>query len=201
MNVLHIAEAKIISAQHESHRFFTIGHSTRPISEFVDLLTPHKIKLVIDVRAVPRSRANPQYHSTEFAKILSEVQIGYRHIPALGGLRKRSRVTPEDVNGFWKNEGFHNYADYAMSDEFRSGLAELRGLGHATTCAIMCAEAVWWQCHRRIIADYLIMSGETVLHILGPERADLAKITEGARPAAGGGLTYPLSIIAVEQGI
>ena len=97
------------------------------------------------------------------------------------------------MNGFWKNESFHNYADYAMSDEFRSGFAELRDLGHATTCAIMCAETVWWQCHRRIIADYLTISGDTVLHILGPERIELARLSEGARPVAGRGLTYPLS--------
>ena len=100
---------------------------------------------------------------------------------------------PKEVNGLWKNESFHNYADYAMSDEFRSGLAELRGLGHATIYAIMCAEAVWWQCHRRIIADYLIISGETVLHILAPERIELARLAEGARPVAGRGLTYPPS--------
>lgn len=182
-----------MSAEHDSQRFFTIGHSTRPINEFVGLLTQHGVKLIADVRAVPRSRVNPQYNSAEFAEVLSEFQMGYRHISALGGLRKRSRATPREVNGFWQNESFHNYADYAMSDEFRSGLAELRNLGHATICAIMCAEAVWWQCHRRIIADYLIISGDTVLHILGPERIELARLSEGARPVEGGGLTYPLS--------
>lgn len=193
LNALHTAGDKIILAQHDSHRFFTIGHSTRPISEFVGLLTQHDVKLVVDVRAVPRSRVNPQYNSTEFAEVLSGFQMDYRHISALGGLRKRSRATPREVNGFWKDESFHNYADYAMSDEFRSGLAELRDLGHATLCTIMCAEAVWWRCHRRIIADYLIISGDTVLHILGPERIQLARLTEGARPLAGCGLTYPLS--------
>ncbi len=192
---------QIISARHDSHRFFTIGHSTRPISEFVGLLAQHDVKLIVDVRAVPRSRVNPQYNSTEFADVLSRFQMDYRHISALGGLRKRSRTTPREVNGFWKNESFHNYADYAMSDEFRSGLAELRDLGRATICAVMCAETVWWKCHRRIIADYLIISGNTVLHILGPERVELARLTAGARSVAGRAVTYPVSDQAVAHRI
>ena len=88
---------------------------------------------------------------------------------------------PQEANAFWKNQSFHNYADYAMSNEFRSGLKTLRERGHAATCAIMCSEAVWWRCHRRIIADYLIASGEIVFHILGPKAVDQAHLTEGAR--------------------
>ena len=87
---------------------------------------------------------------------------------------------PADVNAFWENQSFHNYANYATSGEFRSGLARLRELGHATTCAVMCAEAVWWRCHRRIIADYLIAAGETVFHILGVHHVNSARLTEGA---------------------
>jgi uncharacterized protein (DUF488 family) len=94
------------------------------------------------------------------------------------------------VNAFWQNDSFHNYADYALSERFREGLDRLRELGHATTSAIMCAEGVWWRCHRRIITDYLIEAGETVLHILGRGHVDPARMTEGARPA-GGGLVYP----------
>ena len=114
-----------------AYPFFTIGHSTRSIREFVDLLMPQEIKLVVDVRTIPRSRTNPQYNLEEFAKALAEFQINYEHIAALGGLRGRKWDVPTDVNAFWENRSFHNYADYAMSKEFRSGLARLRELGHA----------------------------------------------------------------------
>jgi uncharacterized protein (DUF488 family) len=171
--------------------FFTIGHSTRTVEDFIDLLRPAGVGLVADVRTVPRSRTNPQYNSEEFAEALSECQISYQHFAALGGLRARQRDVPADVNAFWENKSFHNYADYAMSEEFRAGLARLRELGHATPCAIMCAEAVWWRCHRRIIADYLLAAGETVFHILGPHHVDPARLTEAARLGADGTMTYP----------
>ena len=174
-----------------AHRFFTIGHSTRSVGEFVDLLRPQEVKLVVDVRTIPRSRTNPQYNAAKLAKALSEFEIGYEHIAELGGLRGKNRDVPADVNAFWENQSFHNYADYAMSDEFRSGLARLRELGHGTTSAIMCAEAVWWRCHRRIITDYLITAGETVLHILGTNHVAPATLTPGAVLTAGGTLSYP----------
>ena len=176
-----------------AYPFFTIGHSTRSIREFVDLLMPQEIKLVVDVRTIPRSRTNPQYNLEEFAKALAEFQINYEHIAALGGLRGRKWDVPTDVNAFWKNQSFHNYADYAMSEEFQCGLARLRALGHVTPCVVMCAEAVWWRCHRRIIADYLMAVGETVFHILGPNHIERARITDGARLGLAGRLTYPLT--------
>ena len=108
-------------------------------------------------------------------------RIDYAHIAALGGLRGRKRDVPADVNAFWQNQRFHNYADYAMSEDFHSGLIRLRELGHATQCAIMCAEAVWWRCHRRIIADYLIAAGETVFHILGRKHLEQAHMTGAAK--------------------
>jgi len=175
-----------------AHRFFTIGHSTRSINEFVDLLNDSAVRLVVDVRTVPRSRTNPQYNSDVFAGSLSRSEIGYEHIATLGGLRGRKRDVLPEVNAFWKNQSFHNYADYAMSEEFQSGLTRLRALGHAAPCAIMCAEAVWWRCHRRIIADYLIAAGETVLHILGRGHIEQADITTAARLGPSGKLTYPL---------
>ncbi len=92
---------------------------------------------------------------------------------------------------FWENDSFHNYADYAVGDAFRAGLARLRELGHARPCAIMCAEAVWWRCHRRIIADYLLAARETVLHIMGPGKIEPAHMTEAAQPDAAGSLLYP----------
>jgi uncharacterized protein (DUF488 family) len=176
-----------------AHPFFTIGHSTRSIDDFAGLLTPHNIKLVVDVRTVPRSRTNPQYNSKEFAEALSGFHIDYLHVPSLGGLRGRARDLPNETNAFWKNQSFHNYADYAMTEEFRSGLDTLRKLGHATTCAIMCAELVWWRCHRRIIADYLIVAGEIVFHILGPKTVDRARLTEGAQVGLDSTVSYPAS--------
>jgi len=172
--------------------FFTIGHSTRLIDEFVDLLSSAEVRLVVDVRTIPQSRTNPQYNSEALAKALSQSQIGYEHIAALGGLRGRKRDVPPDVNAFWQNQRFHNYADYAMSEDFHSGLIRLRELGHARQCAIMCAEAVWWRCHRRIIADYLIAAGETVFHILGRNHIEQAHMTGGAKPGPVGTLTYTL---------
>jgi len=173
------------------HPFYTIGHSTRPIAEFVDLLRSQNIRMVVDVRSIPRSRTNPQYNADEFAKTLSDFQIGYEHIAALGGLRGKRSNIPASVNAFWENKSFHNYADYAMSDEFRSGLAKLRKLGQGTTSAIMCAEAVWWRCHRRIITDYLITAGETVFHILGTKLVAPASLTGGAVLLPDGTLSYP----------
>jgi|RhiMetdeSRZDD1v2_1073273.scaffolds.fasta_scaffold687624_2 uncharacterized protein (DUF488 family) len=173
-----------------AHLFFTIGHATRSIADFVALLQEAEVELVADVRTVPRSRRNPQYNRDVLPTSLASFDLGYMHVPELGGLRKHSPV-PRAVNSFWENESFHNYADYAMSSEFREGLQKLRSAGHARRCAIMCAEAVWWRCHRRIIADYLIAAGETVLHILGPGRTELARSTEVAVPGPSGVLVYP----------
>jgi uncharacterized protein (DUF488 family) len=171
--------------------FFTIGHSTRGVDELAALLLPNEVKRVIDVRTVPRSRTNPQYNLDALPKALEAHGIGYEHIAALGGLRgRRADVAPE-VNGWWDNASFHNYADYAMTGTFRAGLAHLRALGREQRCAIMCAEAVWWRCHRRIIADYLLASGDTVFHIVSSDVPEPALLTPDAVPAAGGVLNYP----------
>jgi len=180
--------------------FFTIGHSTRSIEQFVELLRTSEIRLVVDVRTVPRSRTNPQYNSDEFTKSLSELQIHYERIATLGGLRGRKRHVPAEVNAWWQNQSFHNYADYAMSADFRSGLSELRELGHMTPCAIMCAEAVWWRCHRRIISDYLIAADETVFHILGQNHVDRAQMSAGAKLTPDGSLTYPAVVQELHHG-
>lgn len=171
--------------------FFTIGHSTRSLEAFIGLLHEANVRLVVDVRTVPRSRANPQFDRDALSLQLAQNQIGYEHLAALGGLRGKQRDVPPSVNAFWQNASFHNFADYAMSESFRIGLTRLRTLGHARTCAVMCAEAVWWSCHRRIIADYLLMATETVFHILGPGQIVRAQMTRAARPDASGNLTYP----------
>jgi uncharacterized protein (DUF488 family) len=174
-----------------TNAFFTIGHSTRPISEFVGLLEEAGIQLVVDVRTIPRSRANPQYDRTVFPKTLTEFQVEYEHLPELGGLRSKSADVDQSVNAFWENPSFHNYADYAMGEEFRVGLAKLLHWGSDERCAIMCAEAVWWRCHRRIIADYLLAAGRTVFHILGRGHIEQAHITPAALPSPAGTLSYP----------
>ncbi len=171
--------------------FFTIGHSTRLLPEFLALLKAAEVALVVDVRTVPRSRRNPQYNEDALPDALAREGIAYQHLPELGGLRGRQSKIEPPVNGFWDNASFHNYADYALSPAFAAGLTRLRQLGHAKPCAIMCAEAVWWRCHRRIIADYLIAAGESVFHILGPHHTEPAKLTEGAQMSADGTVVYP----------
>jgi uncharacterized protein (DUF488 family) len=171
--------------------FFTVGHSTRSIGEFIELLAASEIGLVVDVRSVPRSRTNPQYNLETLPKSLSEFQIAYEHMAELGGLRPRAHDIVPSVNGFWENQSFHNYADYAMGAGFQSGLARLRELGSVQRCAMMCAEAVWWRCHRRIIADYLLIAGEQVFHILGPGKIVPASLTTVARRHPDGALIYP----------
>ena len=171
--------------------FHTIGHARRPIEEFTDLLRSAGIAIVVDVRTVPRSRANPQYGIDVLPPALAEAQIAYEHIAALGGLRGRQRDVPADVNGFWENDSFHNYADYAMGEKFHGGLARLRAVGHARRCVIMCAETVWWRCHRRIIADYLLATGEIVLHIMGPGKIVPAELTAAAQRGPSDALIYP----------
>jgi uncharacterized protein (DUF488 family) len=169
----------------ETPPIFTIGHSTRSIPEFVDVLRSGPANLIVDVRTVPKSRRNPQYGEAVIGEELAPYQVGYTRIAALGGLRGKSHEVPPDVNGFWQNQSFHNYADYALSDEFAAALDELLAISSERRCAIMCAEAVWWRCHRRIISDYLLARGRTVLHLMGGERVEPARLTPGARPEDG----------------
>ena len=170
---------------------FTVGHSTRTIAAFVDLLRAGAVQLVVDIRTVPRSRTNPQYNLDALPEALAAYQIGHTRIDELGGLRGRSKDVPAEVNGWWENQSFHNYADHALSDDFRRGLEELVALGRERRAAMMCSEAVWWRCHRRIVADYLLARGETVFHLMGNDRVEPAKMTAAARADRGGGLVYP----------
>ena len=171
--------------------FFTIGHSTRTIEEFVALLRIAQVTLVVDIRAVPRSRTNPQYNKDSLPHSLAEYGITYQHIAELGGLRGKSRNVPSEINGFWNNQSFHNYADQALSDSFHHALDKLIELGHAQRSAIMCSEAVWWRCHRRLVADNLIARGESVFHLMGNDKIEPARLTSGARVSADSVVTYP----------
>lgn len=169
---------------------FTVGHSTRSIDEFVELLRLGPVQEIIDVRTVPKSRRNPQFGDGRIEEELARFQIGYRRIADLGGLRGRSHDVPPELNAFWQNQSFHNYADYALSGSFRSAFAELMEESSERLCAIMCAEAVWWRCHRRIIADYLIVHGRTVFHLMGTGRVETARLNPAARPRSDG-IVYP----------
>ena len=169
---------------------YTIGHSTRSIIEFVELLRQGRVELVVDVRSIPRSRTNPQFNLDALPKALASWQIGHTWIEELGGRRNKSKTVPPEVNGFWVNQSFHNYADYALSEEFRVGLSHLTELSRERRCAIMCSEAVWWRCHRRFVADYLLQDARSVFHLMGAARIDAAKMNPAARDE-GTSLKYP----------
>ena len=171
--------------------FFTIGHSTRSVVEFTGLLQQAGAGFVVDVRAFPRSRTNMQFNFDALPTSLAEWQVGYRHIVSLGGLRGPARGRGPSLNTYWQNQSFRNYADYTATESFRAGLAELRELGRAHPCAIMCAEAVWWRCHRRFIADYLVAEGERVFHIMGPGKVGPASLNPAAILQPNGTLVYP----------
>jgi len=173
--------------------FFTIGHSTRSIAEFVALLRVGDVTLVVDIRTVRRSRANPQFNSATLPESLAAFGIGYEYLAELGGLRGKAHDIPSTLNAFWINQSFHNYADYALSAEFHRGLDRLVSLGRQRRCAVMCSETLWWRCHRRIVADYLISHGETVFHLMGHDKVEPAKPTDGAMVGDDGTLVYPPS--------
>ena len=177
---------------------FTIGHSTRPIDEFVALLQQVAVDLLVDVRSIPRSRTNPQFNADALPETLLDVGISYRHLAALGGLRHRKKGAAPSRNMYWQVAAFRNYADYAATDAFRIGLDELRALAHDNCCAIMCAEAVWWRCHRRIITDYLLAQEVPVMHIMGLNKIEPAKLTPGARSLPDGTLIYPAAEVEVK---
>lgn len=170
---------------------FTIGHSTRTLAEFVALLRQVDVTLLVDVRSIPWSRMTPQFNTDTMPGALAAESIGYRHLAALGGRRHHRKGAPPSLNMYWRVAAFRNYADYAETDEFRAGLQALRELSRNDRCAIMCAEAVWWRCHRRIITDYLLAGGMRVEHIMGSGKVVSATLTPGARVLADGTLRYP----------
>lgn len=145
-------------------RLFTVGHSTHPFEAFTELLVLHGVERIADVRRTPRSRRHPQFNQETLGEDLARQGIDYRHLPALGG---RRRAAPDSPNGGWEHPAFRGYADYAQTAEFAAGLAELCALAEERPTAVMCAESLWWRCHRRLIADRLTALGWTVCHI-GP---------------------------------
>ncbi len=170
---------------------FTIGHSTRTLAEFVSLLKQVDVTLLVDVRSIPRSRTTPQFNGDTLPDSLAADGISYRHLRTLGGRRHHRKGAPLSLNMYWRVGAFRNYADYAETAEFRSGLEALCAFACVDRCAIMCAEAVWWRCHRRVIADYLLAGGARVEHIMGPGQVVPATLTPGACVMADGMLRYP----------
>jgi uncharacterized protein (DUF488 family) len=169
---------------------FTIGHSTRTLPEFVELLRESAVRRVVDVRSIPRSRAVPQFNGDTLPGALEAEGIAYSHLTGLGGRRDHVKGAPPSRNTFWRVAAFQNYADYAETAAFREGLDQLLALARDERCAIMCAEAVWWRCHRRIIADYLLTRGVHVMHIMGSHTVTEAKRTPGSRVLTSGTLRY-----------
>ena len=185
------SQHRALTVRVTTNTFFTIGHSTRTLAKFVDLLRESNVDLVVDVRSMPRSRTNPQFNLETLPEGLAPWQIGYKHMAELGGLRGKQRLAEPSPNAYWRVRSFRNYADYALTEPFASGLAQLREQGSQHRCTIMCAEAVWWRCHRRIITDYLLAAGEQVMHILGPSQVEEARLTPGAVLRDDGTVVYP----------
>lgn len=181
---------------------WTIGHSTRPIDEFMTLLNAHHIQRLVDVRTVPRSRHNPQFNTEQLAQSLRQAGLNYVHMPQLGGLRKPKK---DSINLGWRNASFRGYADYMPTEEFQRALEQLMAYGTKTSfspahpgraetrpfrVAIMCAEAVPWRCHRSLIADTLVTRDWEVRHIMSETKADRHRLTAFAT-LENGSLLYP----------
>lgn len=165
----------------------TIGHSTRPIDEFVDLLRRNGIDTLVDIRTVPKSRHNPQFERSRLEKSLAEAGIEYRYAGSLGGLR---RPAEDSINTGWRNASFRAYADYMQSDAFAHAVDELVALASTRRVAIMCAEAVPWRCHRSLIGDALLVRGIPVLDVIGAGAAKPHRLTPFAA-VEGTRVTYP----------
>ncbi len=161
---------------------WTIGHSTLSVEDFIALLKSHKIGALADVRRFPGSRRHPQFGQQQLSESLAGEGIDYCHFPELGG---RRLVRPDSPNTAWRNEAFRGYADYMMTDGFRAGIDRLLAMAQMKRTAIMCAEALWWRCHRALIADQLKATGKTVMHIIGPGKSQEHPFTTAARIAEG----------------
>jgi uncharacterized protein (DUF488 family) len=166
---------------------FTIGHSTRPIGEFINLVTAHGVQRLIDVRTIPQSRHNPQFGREQLSSSLEHAGIHYTHMPGLGGLR---RPRKDSMNTGWRNASFRGYADYMQTREFEESLERCIALAKEEQVALMCAEAVPWRCHRSLIADALLARGIDVREITSTTEARPHALTHWAR-VEGTKVTYP----------
>lgn len=174
---------------------YTIGHSTRPITEFIELLHAQKIRQLVDIRTIPKSRHNPQYTNKNLQKSLNDAGIGYIYLKELGGLRPKSKYS---VNEGWRNQSFRNYADHMQTKEFDVGLNKLINLAGKAPSAIMCAEAVPWRCHRLLVGDALVIRQVKVLDILSPTNIKEHLLTSFAF-VDGTNITYPPYAVAITK--
>ena len=170
----------------DRQKIWTVGHSTLAIDKFVELLNVSRIEGLADVRTYPGSRRYPQFNKERLRQSLSSAGIEYLHLPELGG---RRRANPDSLNMSWHNEMFRGYADHMETEEFRAGIERLLDIARSRRTAVMCAEAVWWRCHRSLIADYLKAKGATVLHIFGEGKIEEHPFTAAAR-IVNGELSY-----------
>ncbi len=162
----------------EGEIVWTVGHSTRSAEEFGRILTAHEVEVLVDVRSFPGSRRYPQFNRTALAESLAGIGIEYRHEPRLGGRRTPRK---DSHNTAWRNASFRAYADHMETEEFRKGVEDLLELARAARSAVMCAEAVWWRCHRSLISDYLKAEGHTVVHIIDEKKTEAHPFTSAAR--------------------
>jgi uncharacterized protein (DUF488 family) len=168
---------------------YSIGHSNRSLADFLGLLAANGIAALADIRQFPRSRFNPQFNADTFASALAEAGIAYEHIASLGG--RRSSKAKDSPNGLWEHAAFRSYADYALTTPFEGGLARLLEIAAEKPTAMMCAEAVWWRCHRRIVSDHLLARNHTVLHIVSAAEPKTATMAPGAVVRGDGKVVYP----------
>ena len=171
----------------EPPRVSTIGHSNRPIEEFITLLRQNGIGCVLDIRTVPKSRHNPQFGQDQLAPSLADAGIEYRYLRGLGGLRRPHK---DSQNAGWRNTSFRGYADYMQTDEFAANVDAVIELAGSRTCALMCAEAVPWRCHRSLVADALLVRGIPVDDIIDARQRRPHKLTPFAH-VEGRSITYP----------
>jgi uncharacterized protein (DUF488 family) len=165
----------------------TIGHSTRPVKEFIRLLKAHQVRRLVDVRTIPRSRHNPQFNRSQLSPALHSARLHYTYMPGLGGFR---HARPDSLNAGWHNASFRGFADYMQTSEFRNNLDKLIGLAKSERSAIMCAEAVAWRCHRSLIADALLARGIEVQEITSATRTRPHTLTAWGK-ITGKQVTYP----------
>ncbi|MGA9885739.1 MAG: DUF488 domain-containing protein [Candidatus Acidiferrales bacterium] len=166
---------------------FSVGHSTRPIAEFIELLHAQGVKQIIDIRTIPKSRHNPQFNSDALASALRAAKIRYVHLKELGGLRHARK---DSVNLGWRNASFRGFADYMQTPEFAAALDRAIELARQRPSALMCAEAVPWRCHRSLVADALLVRGARVLHIISKAEPKPHALTPYAH-VRGKHITYP----------
>ena len=184
-----------MKTKNEDKTVFTIGHSTRPIDEFILILSHYQIKLLVDIRSLPGSRYAPQFNHENLKDSLNKAQLKYVHLQQLGGRRKTS---PDSGNNAWRNKSFRGFADYMQTNEFTYGLKELITLAEKKRTAIMCAEAVPWRCHRSLVADALLIHGIEVINIFSETKSEIHRLTPFAK-VNGNEITYPGELNSVKE--